>query len=176
MEGIIDTDTNATRLEVIATLKVKDTSVEFKGTPEAVLESIHRFLLNIVPNLDIASRISLNYSLPQLMSMFAEYIRLTPEGPRVINESGKRLSDKEIIALQLVAFRIMLELKKAESASASVQEIQISTGLKPKSVSSRLSELVKAGYVEKESSEQGARYRITTQGIHWLSNVLASKR
>ncbi len=174
---VADMDMDAdTMLEVTATIRVKDTSVEFKGSPEAVLDSIHRFLLNIVPNMDIASRITLNYSLPQLMGIFAEYIRLTPEGPRVINESGKRLSDKEIIALQLVAYRIMLELKKVETASASAQEIQVATGLKPKSVSSRLSELVKAGYVEKDSTEQGARYRITTQGIHWLSNALVGKR
>ncbi|MEM4340861.1 MAG: winged helix-turn-helix transcriptional regulator, partial [Candidatus Nitrosocaldus sp.] len=150
--------------------------VEFRGTPEAVLDSLHRFLEREIPNLDLASRISLNYSLPQLMEMFAQYIRLTPEGPRVINDTGKRLSDKEVIALQLVAYKMMFDLRRFSTPSMTLQEIQTITGLKPKSVSSRLSELVKAGYVEKEVGEQGARYRITTQGIHWLSSTLASKR
>ncbi|MEM2101804.1 MAG: winged helix-turn-helix domain-containing protein, partial [Candidatus Nitrosocaldus sp.] len=94
----------------------------------------------------------------------------------VINDLGKRLSDKEIIALQLVAYKIMFELKRFNTPSMTAQEIQSITGLKPKSVSSRLSELVKAGYVEKEAGEQGARYKITTQGIHWLNNTLTNKR
>lgn len=170
------TEEREERLEVTVTVTIKDASVEFKGTPEAVLDSVHRFLTREVPNLDLASRISLNYSLPQLMDMFAQYIRLTPEGPRIINDTGKRLSDKEMIALQLVAYRMMFDLRRFSVASMTAQEIQALTGLKPKSVSSRLSELVKAGYVEKESSEQGVRYRITTQGIHWLSSTLASKR
>ncbi|MFN4336894.1 MAG: winged helix-turn-helix transcriptional regulator [Candidatus Nitrosocaldus sp.] len=164
------------RLEVTVVVTIKDTSVEFRGTPEAVLDSLHRFLEREIPNLDLASRISLNYSLPQLMDMFAQYIRLTPEGPRVINDTGKRLSDKEVIALQLVAYKMMFDLKRFTTPSMTLQEIQAVTGLKPKSVSSRLSELVKAGYVEKEVGEQGTRYRVTTQGIHWLSNTLASKR
>ncbi|MEO9365659.1 MULTISPECIES: winged helix-turn-helix domain-containing protein [Candidatus Nitrosocaldus] len=168
--------TEEERLEVTVIVTIKDTSVEFRGTPEAVLDSVHRFLAREVPNLDLAYRISLNYSLPQLMDMFASYIRLTPEGPRVINDTGKRLSDKEVIALQLVAYKMMFELRRFNTPSMTAQEIQSVTGLKPKSVSSRLSELVKAGYVEKEVGEQGARYRITTQGIQWLSNTLASKR
>ena len=175
MEGVIDTDTTDS-IEVTAVVKVKDTSVEFRGSVEAVLDSIHRFLINIVPNLDIASRMILNYSLPQLMQMFGGYIRITPEGPRVINESAKRISDKEVIALQLVASRILFELKRSDNPSLSAQEIQSMTALKQKSVSSRLSELVKAGYVEKESTEHGVKYRITTQGIHWLNNSLTSKR
>ncbi len=175
MEGVIDTDTTDS-IEVTAVVKVKDTSVEFRGSAEAVLDSIHRFLINMVPNLDIASRITLNYSLTQLMKMFGEYIRITPEGPRVINESAKRISDKEVIALQLVASRILFELKRSDNPSLSAQEIQSMTALKQKSVSSRLSEMVKVGYVEKESTEHGVKYRITTQGIHWLNNSLTSKR
>lgn len=170
------TEEEGERLEVTVVVTIKDTSVEFRGTPEAVLDSLHRFLEREIPNLDLASRISLNYSLPQLMEMFAQYIRLTPEGPRVINDTGKRLSDKEVIALQLVAYKMMFDLRRFSTPSMTLQEIQTITGLKPKSVSSRLSELVKAGYVEKEVGEQGARYRVTTQGIHWLSSTLASKR
>ncbi|MEM4340860.1 MAG: hypothetical protein QW319_04895, partial [Candidatus Nitrosocaldus sp.] len=61
------TEEEGERLEVTVVVTIKDTSVEFRGTPEAVLDSLHRFLEREIPNLDLASRISLNYSLPQLM-------------------------------------------------------------------------------------------------------------
>ncbi len=151
-----------------------ETTVEFKGSPEAVLESVLRFLAKEVPQLDLAKKISLNYPASELMEMYSDYVKITPEGPRVIAED-KKLSDKDLIALQLVACKIASELGKADSAGVSAQELQISTALNPKSVSSRISELVKAGYVQKNGTEQGVKYRITTQGIHWLSSTLLKR-
>jgi len=151
-----------------------ETTVEFKGSPETVLESVLRFLAKEVPQLDLAKKISLNYPASELIEMYSDYVKITPEGPRVITE-GKRLSDKDLIALQLVACKIVNELGKTDSADVSAQELQISTALNPKSVSSRISELIKIGYVQKVSSDQGIKYRITTQGIHWLSSTLLKK-
>ena len=47
--------------------------------------------------------------------------------------------------------------------------------MNPKSVSSRLSELAKGVMVEIVQSEQGIRYRITTQGISWLIETLSKR-
>jgi len=151
-----------------------ETTVEFKGSLEAVLESVVRFLAKEVPQLDLAKKISLNYPASELMEMYSDYVKITPEGPRVIVED-KKLSDKDLIALQLVACKIASELGKAYIAGASAQELQASTALNPKSVSSRISELVKAGYVQKNDTDQGVNYRITTQGIHWLSSTLLKR-
>ena len=151
-----------------------ETTVEFKGTPETVMESVLRFLAKQVPQLDLAKKISLNYPASELIEMYSDYVRITPEGPRVITE-GKRLSDKDLIALQLVACKIANELGKADGAGVSAQELQTSTALNPKSVSSRISELVKAGYVQKDNTDQGVKYRITTQGIHWLGSMLQKR-
>jgi len=151
-----------------------ETTVEFKGSPEAVLESVLRFLAKEVPQLDLAKKISLNYPASELIEMYSDYVKITPEGPRVIAE-GKRLSDKDLIALQLVACKIASEIGKADGAGISVQELQASTALNPKSVSSRISELVKAGHAQKDNTDQGVKYRITTQGIHWLSSTLLKR-
>lgn len=151
-----------------------ETTVEFKGSPEAVLESVLRFLAKEVPQLDLAKKISLNYPASELIEMYSEYVKITPEGPRIITE-GKKLSDKDLIALQLVACKVAHELGKADGAGVSAQELQTSTALNPKSVSSRLSELVKTGHVQKDSTENGVKYRITTQGIHWLSSTLLKR-
>jgi DNA-binding HxlR family transcriptional regulator len=60
----------------------------------------------------------------------------------------------------------------------SLSEIQSATALNPKSVSSRLSELVKTGYVLRDNTKNGIEavlYRITTLGIHWLNSALSKK-
>ncbi len=157
--------------DVHAIITYKDTTVEFRGKPDAVLESLYRFLTKQVPNLDLASKIILDYSLPDMLDIFGNYIKLTPEGPNVI---VKKISDRNFIALQLVAYRIAKLLGKGDYDQLSTQDLQRITNLKPKTISSRLSELVKMRYVEKEVND-GIRYRITTFGIHWLAEELLKK-
>ncbi len=157
---------------VSATITYKDTTVEFKGKPEAVLESLHRFLTKEVPNLELASKIYLDYSLPEMLDVFGEYIRLTPEGPNIII---KNIADKHLIALELVAYRIAKLLGKSDYDQLSSQELQQMTNLKPKTISSRLSELVKMRCVEK-INHNGIKYKITTYGIHWLASELSKQR
>ena len=157
--------------EVHAIITYKDAIVEFKGKPDAVLESLYRFLSKQVPNLDLADKITLDYSLPDMLDIFGNYIKLTPEGPSVM---VKKISDRNFIALQLVAYRIAKLLGKSRYDQLSTQELQKITNLKPKTISSRLSELVKMRYVEKEVND-GIKYRITTFGIHWLAEELLKK-
>ena len=158
--------------EVHAIITYKDTTVEFKGKPDAVLESLYRFLTKQVPNLDLASRITLDYSLPDMLDIFGNYIKLTPEGPAVM---VKKISDRNFIALQLTAYKIAKLLGKSDYDQLSTQDLQRITNLKPKTISSRLSELVKMRCVEKEVND-GIRYRITTFGIHWLAEELLKKK
>jgi predicted transcriptional regulator len=61
------------------------------------------------------------------------------------------------------------------SPSLSLQDIHNSTNLKAKSISSRLSEATKNGYVKRDNTDKGTKYKITTQGIHWLSDILKKK-
>ena len=61
------------------------------------------------------------------------------------------------------------------SASMSLSALQEATSMIPKTLSSRLSELSKSGLVARESGEQGSVFRLTTQGVSWLSEVLSKK-
>ncbi|MEM3382593.1 MAG: hypothetical protein QXL52_04470 [Nitrososphaerales archaeon] len=147
---------------------------EFNGDPRSVLVSINEFLAKHIPKIDLASKVTVNYSLNDLISMFGEYVKITPEGPRVwVGE--QKLSDKSILGLQLVAAKINHESGKASSPSLTLNEIRSATGLNPKSISSRMSEMLKWGYVDKEVSEEGVCYKITTQGINWLNQILMKK-
>jgi len=140
------------------------------------------FLAKQIPTIDLARKISLDYAVTELIDIYSDLIKITPEGPRVIpeidNAEAKRMSDKDRIMLQLVASKIAKDLSKVQNEGMQLSEIYNATSINPKSVSSRLSELVKAGFVSRGSPEDDidhVSYKITTQGIHWLNSVIGRK-
>ena len=151
-----------------------DVRVDFAGPPDMVMRSLHEFVSKVVPNFDLAKAITANYSLNDIIQMFKDYVRITPEGPRVWAQDRK-LSDKDVILLQLVAARAALLSGKSSSDGMAVSEIQGATGLYPKTISSRLSELTKQATVERVDSEGGGKYRISTMGIHAAHEQLTRK-
>jgi DNA-binding MarR family transcriptional regulator len=155
-------------------LTVEGSTVQFRGS----LEDAERFILNFlqkhVPALALARKIQLSYSLSELVEKFGDFVKVTPEGPRVV--AGEGFSDRARIGLQLVAQRIAQQLGREATDTLSPRELSALTGLREKSVSSRLSEMVKEGAVEAVRAEKMNRYRITTIGIKWLEEYLAKSR
>jgi DNA-binding HxlR family transcriptional regulator len=91
----------------------------------------------------------------------------------------RKFSDKQIVALQLVASRIAKGLGKIDDDRLRMSDLQSTTGLKSKSISSRLSELVKIGYVQRDvvrNEGELPAYRITTAGISWLNSIFAKRK
>ena len=167
-----------------ASITLGDVKVQFNGSAESVLTSIISFVTKHIPTIDLAKRISLNYAVTDLIETYSNLIKITPEGPRVIisdlYEIGiKKISDKEMVALELIASKIAKDLGKISDDAMQASEIQSTTALNPKSVSSRLSELVKAGYVVRDNTKDGigsaVAYRITTSGIHWLTSTMIKR-
>jgi hypothetical protein len=116
----------------------------------------------------------MNFSTKDLVEKFQDFVRITPEGPRIWTRDGK-LSDKEQLGLQLVAQRIASETGVNIQQSLTLNALQEITSLNPKSLSSRLSEMTKSGYVSKDTVDEKSQFRITTIGIEWLSNLLSKK-
>ena len=162
----------AENVNVIVTLG--DVKVQFSGSAESVMTSVMSFLSKQVPSMDLAKKISLNYAAQELIEAYSHLVKITPEGPRVIPDSDARLSDKDMVALQLVAVRIAKDLGRLQDDAMQVSEMHAATALNPKSISSRISEMVKAGHVARDEKEPG-KYRITTAGIHWLNSTIAKK-
>jgi len=155
-------------------ISLGDVRAEFSGTPEIVMQSINNFISKNIPEIDLAKKLSMNFSTKDLVEKFREYVKITPEGPRIWTESAK-LSDKEVVALQLVAQRIASETKEGSSPWLTLTTLQEATSLNPKSLSSRLSEMSKAGYVSKQTADDKSQFKISTIGIEWLSNLLTKK-
>ena len=159
---------------VNVTVTVGDVKVEFIGSAESVMASMMSFLSKQVPSMDLAKKISLSYSAQELIETYSHLIKITPEGPRVIPDSDAHLSDKDMVALQLIASKIAKDLGRLADDAMQVAEMHAATALNPKSISSRISEMAKAGYVTRDEKEPG-KYRITTAGIHWLNSTIAKK-
>ena len=173
-----------TNTNINASITLGDIKVQFNGSAESVLTSIINFITKHIPTIDLAKRISLNYAVTDLIETYSNVIKITPEGPRVIisdlYELGiKKISDKEMVALQLIASKIAKDVGKISDDAMQASEIQSTTALNPKSVSSRLSELVKAGYVVRDNTKDGIGsavvYRITTSGTHWLTSTMIKR-
>ena len=160
--------------DVNVIVTIGDVRVEFSGSAETVTASVMNFLHKQVPSMDLARKILLNYAAQELIETYSHVIKITPEGPRVILDADVKLSDKDMVALQLVAAKIAKDLGKIQDNSMQVSDIHAATALNPKSISSRISELVKAGHVARDEKEP-SKYRITTAGIHWLNSTIAKK-
>lgn len=168
---------------VNVSVQFNDIKVQFSGEPENVLLSTITFLTKNIPELRLAQKISLNYSISELIDQYSSIIKITPEGPKILPNlseiHGKKFSDKEIVMLYLLGSKIAHELGEASDKSSPISDIQSSTNLNPKSISSRLSELVKVGYVtktaNKESQSESVGYSIATIGIKWLNDVISKK-
>ena len=161
--------------KVKVSISVGDATAEFSGTPEVVLLSVNNFISRQIPEIDLARKLAMNFSTKDLVEKFKDFVRITPEGPRIWNQERK-LSDKELVGLQLVAQRIASETRENTSSSMTLAQLQESTSLNPKSLSSRLSEMTKAGYVQRESSDEKTSFKITTVGVEWLSALLGKKQ
>lgn len=160
--------------ELSISVSYGESKVDFSGSPEVVMRSLHEFISRVIPNMDLARAITVNHSLNDLVSSFKDFVKVTPEGPRVWTQD-KKLSDKEVVLLQLVAAKVSSLSGKSQGDGMSVGEIETATGLYAKTISSRLSELTKAAQVERVDSESGGRYRITTVGVSRLAEVLSRK-
>lgn len=180
-EDIITTADRGTNVNVV--ISIGDIRVQFNGSADSVMTSVISFLTKQIPILELANRISLNYTIAELIHSYSDIIKITPEGPRIISildgVEVRKLPDKQTVALQLVASRIAKGLGKAEDDKLTMSDLQSMTGLKSKSISSRLSELVKLGYVQRDVMGDGGElpgYRITTTGINWLNYMIAKRK
>jgi hypothetical protein len=161
--------------EVSVSLRIGDLSAEFRGSPDSVIRSVNSFLSKEIPAYSLAKKLLLKFSAAELVEKFADYVRFAPEGPFLLT-SDKKLSDRQLVALRLVAQEIAFETGATGSNSLSNSDLQESIALNPKTISSRLSELSKLGSVIRLTESGTTRFRISTSGINSLIEDFEKKR
>ena len=62
---------------------------EFSGSAEIVMQSINNFISKNIPEIDLAKKLSMNFSTKDLVEKFKDYVKITPEGPSSLGRRSK---------------------------------------------------------------------------------------
>jgi len=142
-----------------------------EGEPEQVLKAINQYISEIYPAYDVASRLVYNPDYLSLLEETSTFVNLTLEGQPILLRSD--LSTDEAAGAILLAMQIAFKLGKRTSDEARVEEIARVIGKAQKTVQNTLTEMSKAGIVERVGK---GSYRLTLAGTREVQETLKTLR
>ena len=148
------------QVEVI--IRYRDVEKTIRGTPEQVFQDTFKFLSEVIPALDVVSKITLTVNFADFLKEAAGVFAVTPEGVVVLTPP-EALTDRELVLLYLVRAKIGFETKRSEKETLLASDLISFTGKGSGTIAGRLSELSGEGVVERTGKGE---YRVTTFGLH----------
>lgn len=144
---------------------------EFTGRPTQVSSEIQTLLVKTIPELSLAQELILSFDARDLAEIIAQHISVTPENEIILKLSPSSSSLSDRILCVLVAQKFLLLSGRAENDYLPLRQLAANSLGSPKSSSSRLSELIADGLVEKQRDRGAVSYRVTIRGIlHFKSS------
>lgn len=148
------------QIEVV--IRYRDVEKIIRGNPDQVFQDTFRFLSEVIPVLEVVSKITLSVNFADLLEETAGVFAITPEGVVVLTPPDA-LTDRELILLYLVRAKVGFETKKSEKETLLASDLISLTGKGSGTVAGRLSDLSSEGLVERIGKGE---YRVTTFGLH----------
>jgi len=148
------------QVEVI--IRYRDVEKTIRGTPEQVFQDTFKFLSEVIPALDVVSKITLTVNFADFLKEAAGVFAVTPEGVVVLTPP-EALTDRELVLLYLVRAKVGFETKRSEKETLLASDLISFTGKGSGTIAGRLSELSGEGVVERTGKGE---YRVTTFGLH----------
>ena len=168
-EGQQQLSTVGQPLEV--TIKYGNLEKKIVGQPEQVTKEVYRFLLKVIPELDLASHLALSVDLNDLAQACEGVLAVTAEG-LVITVATESLADRELVLLHLAKARIAQMLGKLDKDLVQSAELIAATKKSAGTVAGRLSELCGDSLAERKGKGE---YRVTTLGLHVFREQILPK-
>ncbi len=159
-EGQQQLSTVGQPLEV--TIKYGTLEKKIVGPPDQVAKEAYSFLLKVVPELNLASQLSLSVDVRELAQACEGVVAVTPEGV-VITVSTENLADRELVLLHLAKAHIAHVLGKSDKDFVQSADLIDATKKSAGTVAGRLSEMCDENLAERKGKGE---YRITTLGLH----------
>ena len=159
-EGQQELTSLAQPLEVI--IKYGTLEKKITGQPDQVAQEVLSFLNNAIPQLELASHLSLSVDINELAKACEGVLAVTPEGV-VVTAPIDQLADRELLLLHLAKARIGQMLGKSEKDLVQSADLIAATKKSAGTVAGRLSELCGESLAERKGKGE---YRITTLGLH----------
>jgi hypothetical protein len=141
------------------------------GPPNQVAQEVQSFLLKNIPELDLASQLTLSVDAKDLAQACKDVLAVTPEGV-VITTPVEMLADRELVLLHLAKARIAQVFGKSEEDLVQSAELVASTKKTAGTVAGRLSELCGENLAERKGKGE---YRATTLGLHVFREQILPK-
>ncbi|MEM2739662.1 MAG: hypothetical protein QXQ29_02545 [Candidatus Bathyarchaeia archaeon] len=150
--------------EIEVMVRKDNLQIEFKGSIDDVIRCLLKFISEIHPTWFLASKLTLKVDLVEVFEAMTGILAVGSEGPTVIVDRS-RLTDIESIWLSLAKAWVAYQIGLSDDDTVTSKDIQRNTGVKPSTISARLSELANQRYLDKP--RRGA-YRLTSLGLKKL--------
>jgi hypothetical protein len=168
-EGQQELNSLAQPLEV--TIKYGTLEKKITGQPDQVAQEVLAFLNTVIPELELASHLSLSVDINELAKACEGVLAVTPEGV-VVTAPVDVLADRELLLLHLAKARIAQMLGKADKDLVQSADLIAATKKTAGTVAGRLSELCGEGLAERRGKGE---YRATTLGLHLFREQVLAK-
>ena len=150
-----------------AHLELGELKIDLEGTVDEVFRGVVSFLDKVYPSLELLSRVTFTVDTAKLLQDLSGIVQIGPEGPILVAE--RELPADESIELCLLGQLIGFRLGKLDKDSLSVEDLSRAVGKARKTVANQIAGIVREGIVDRVAKGE---YRITTQGIRHVSDVL----
>jgi len=158
-------------LPLEVTIKYGAVEKKIIGQPEQVGVEVLTFLTKEIPELELASHLSLSVDLRELAKDCEGILAVTPEGV-VVTVPVDKLADRELILLHLAQARIAQMLGKSDKDFVQSSDLIAATKRTAGTVAGRLSELCGESLAERKGKGE---YRATTLGLHIFREQILPK-
>ena len=153
------------------TLRYGSLEKKITGPPEQVAQDVLSFLNRVIPELELASRLSLSVDVSTLARVCEGVLAVTPEGV-VVTVPVEKLADRELLLLHLAKASIAHLLGKSEKDLVQSADLIAATKKSAGTVAGRLSELCGESLAERKGKGE---YRATTLGLHIFQEQVLPK-
>jgi hypothetical protein len=168
-EGQQELTSLAQPLEVI--IKYGALEKKITGQPNLVAQEVLSFLNQAIPQLELASHLSMSVDINDLAKACEGILAVTPEGV-VVTVPVDQLADRELLLLHLAKARIAQMLGKSDKDFVQSADLIASTKKSAGTVAGRLSELCGESLAERKGKGE---YRVTTFGLHLFREQVLPK-
>jgi predicted phage tail protein len=168
-EGQQELTSLAQPLEVI--IKYGTLEKKITGQPNQVAQEVLSFLNQAIPQLELASHLSMSVDINELAEACETILAVTPEGV-VVTVPVDQLADRELLLLHLAKARIAQMLGKSDKDLVQSADLIAATKKSAGTVAGRLSELCGESLAERKGKGE---YRVTTFGLHLFREQVLPK-
>ena len=143
----------------------------FEGDPEKVLKAISQYIAQILPAYDAASKLIYSPDYAQLLDEVSTFVNLTRDGQPLLLRSD--LATDQALGVILLASQIAFKVGKKSTDEVMIEVIAKTIGKAPKTIQNMLTEMSKAGVIERVGK---GSYRLTTIGTKEVQEMLKTFR